>query len=138
MYIHLLSYGTHGTTEFALLVRHLAADCQGGYSSLRPGVATDRIAGHAVHRATGFVAGRRGFAGAVGREGWIAERAGEDRRERWIRLAPAGQERFRLAVPAWDEAQARLRRWLGEQGWQELMEMSNRVTEMVTREGDVS
>jgi len=72
------------------------------------------------------------------REGWIAERAGEDRRERWIRLAPAGQERFRLAVPAWDEAQARLRRWLGEQGWQELMEMSNRVTEMVTREGDVS
>src|SRR6185503_6153047 len=68
MYIHLLSYGTHGTTEFALLVRHLAADCQGGYSSLRPGVATDRIAGDAVHRATGFVAGRRGFAGEVGRE----------------------------------------------------------------------
>jgi DNA-binding MarR family transcriptional regulator len=72
------------------------------------------------------------------REGWIAERAGGDRRERWIRLAPAGDERFRLAVPAWEQAQARLRRWLGEQEWQELMEMLNRATEIVRREGDMS
>jgi hypothetical protein len=131
VYIHLLSHETDTTTEFALPVRHLAANCQGGYSGLRSGVATDRAAGHVVHRATGFVAGSRGFAGAVGRDSG-------DRRERWIRLAPAGEARFRLAVPAWEEAQARLRRWLGEKGWQELMEMSNQVTEMVTTEGDMS
>jgi DNA-binding MarR family transcriptional regulator len=74
----------------------------------------------------------------MSREGWIAVRRGEDRRERLIRLTASGEGRFRGAVPAWQVAQARLRGSLGEQGWQELMEMSNRVTEMVTREGDMS
>jgi DNA-binding MarR family transcriptional regulator len=70
------------------------------------------------------------------REGWIAERPGEDRRERWIQLTPVGKERFRAAVPAWETAQTNLRLRLGEQGWEELMRVSNRVTEIITREGE--
>lgn len=72
------------------------------------------------------------------RKGWIAERPGEDRRERWIRLTPAGEGQFRGAVPAWEIAQANLRLRLGEQGWEEVMRVSNRVTEMITREGEMS
>jgi DNA-binding MarR family transcriptional regulator len=73
----------------------------------------------------------------MSREGWIAERQGEDRRERWIQLTPAGEERFRSVVPAWEMAQANLRVRLGEHGWEEVMRVSNRVTEAITREGDV-
>src|SRR5258705_1674978 len=33
----------------------------------------------------------------MSREGWIAERPGEDRRERWLRLAKAGRDQFNRA-----------------------------------------
>jgi DNA-binding MarR family transcriptional regulator len=33
------------------------------------------------------------------RQGWIAERRGEDRRERWLRLAKAGEAQFKRALP---------------------------------------
>jgi DNA-binding MarR family transcriptional regulator len=74
----------------------------------------------------------------MSREGWIAERPGEDRRERWIRMTSPGEERFQVAVPAWEIAQTSLRLRLGEQGWEELMRVSNRVTEIITQEGEMS
>jgi hypothetical protein len=37
----------------------------------------------------------------MGREGWIAERRGEDRRERLLRLAEAGRYQFNRALPSW-------------------------------------
>src|SRR6266481_7002093 len=36
------------------------------------------------------------------REGWIAERRGEDRRERLLRLAKAGRYQFNRALPSWE------------------------------------
>jgi len=74
----------------------------------------------------------------MGREGWIAERAGEDRRERWLRLSEVGEKLFIRALPAWQNVQARLRGRLGDQGWEQLMRMSNEVTNLVTKQGDVS
>ena len=37
----------------------------------------------------------------MGREGWIAERRGADRRERLLRLAKAGRYQFTRALPSW-------------------------------------
>ena len=47
------------------------------------------------------------------RQGWIAERRGDDRRERWIRLATAGERQLKRALPVWDKVQSRLRTQLG-------------------------
>src|SRR5262245_11521904 len=44
--------------------------------------------------------------------GWIASVPGEDRRERYWRLTPAGREKLQSARTYWDRAQARLRKKL--------------------------
>ena len=48
------------------------------------------------------------------RQGWVAERRGKDRRERWLRLSQDGAEQMARALPVWEEAQAMLREKLGE------------------------
>src|SRR5271170_342315 len=48
---------------------------------------------------------------------WIAERRGEDRRERWLRLTGAGERKLGGALPTWEKVQSRLRGQLGEQAW---------------------
>ncbi|MGH9502314.1 MAG: MarR family winged helix-turn-helix transcriptional regulator [Terriglobales bacterium] len=70
------------------------------------------------------------------REGWIAERRGEDRRERRLRLAKGGATKFNRALPAWEKVQARVRRQLGEQAWNNLLETTYQVTDLVTTQGD--
>ncbi len=70
------------------------------------------------------------------RNGWIVERRGEDRRERWLSLAKAGETLLSRALPVWDELQSRLRQRLGEHDWKNLMEITNHVTDLVTTEGD--
>jgi len=69
------------------------------------------------------------------RQGWITERRGEDRRERWLRLANAGEMRLRRALPAWAKAQSRLRRQLGDQAWDSLLQLTQEVTSLVTTQG---
>lgn len=70
------------------------------------------------------------------REGWIAERRGEDRRERRLRLAKAGETQFNRALPAWEKVQSRLRHQLGEQAWKNLLDTTHQVTDLVTKQGD--
>lgn len=72
----------------------------------------------------------------MGRQGWIAERRGEDRRERWLRLASGGETQLNRALPIWERVQERLRRRLGEQGWKKLLQLANQVTKVVTTQGD--
>jgi DNA-binding MarR family transcriptional regulator len=74
----------------------------------------------------------------MSREGWIAERRGNDRRERWLRLAKAGRRQFSRAFPAWEKAQAQVRRQLGDKRWHELHQLTNEVTTVLTRKGDLS
>ena len=74
----------------------------------------------------------------MGREGWIAERRGEDRRERLLRLAKAGRHQFKRALPSWEKAQAQLGRQLGDKRWHALMKLTNEVTTMVTTQGGLS
>jgi DNA-binding MarR family transcriptional regulator len=72
------------------------------------------------------------------RNGWIEARAGEDRSERLLQPAKAGREKFRRALPAWEEVQTQLRNRLGDRSWDDLMKSTNRVTSLVTETGEVS
>jgi len=74
----------------------------------------------------------------MGREGWIAERRGEDRRERLLQLAKAGRYQFNRALPSWEKAQAQLGRQLGDKRWHALMKLTNEVTTLVTTQGGLS
>jgi DNA-binding MarR family transcriptional regulator len=64
--------------------------------------------------------------------GWIAERRGEDRRERRLRLAKAGETQFKRALPAWEKVQSGLRSQMGEQAWNNLLNATNQVTDLIT------
>ena len=61
------------------------------------------------------------------REAWIADRAGEDRRQRWLRLAKAGEAQLKRALPAWEKVQTRLRRELGEKAWKDLFQLTTQL-----------
>ena len=65
------------------------------------------------------------------REGWIAERPGKDRRERWLRLSNEGEKQLKRALPAWNKVQSRLCQQLGEQSWNSLMQLNDRVANLV-------
>ena len=72
----------------------------------------------------------------MSREGWIAERRGEDRRERRLRLAKAGEKQFNRTLPVWEKVQSRLRHQVGEQAWKNLLQLAHRVTDLITTQGD--
>lgn len=66
------------------------------------------------------------------RRSWIATRYGKDRRERWVRLAKAGEAELKRALPYWKKVQARLRRRFGNERWNDFMNFTNQVTNGVT------
>jgi DNA-binding MarR family transcriptional regulator len=72
------------------------------------------------------------------RQKWIAERRGDDRRERLLRLDKAGRDQFHRALPAWEKVQARLKRQVGDQRWHDLMKLTNDVTTLATNGGLLS
>lgn len=60
--------------------------------------------------------------------GWVATRAGIDRREKLIAITDAGKEKVEQARPAWLRAQGRMRRALPEGTWDLLFEALADVT----------
>ena len=68
--------------------------------------------------------------GIMRREGWVAERRGEDRRERWLRLAKTGEARLSRALPVWEKTQSELRNKLGDHTWTNLFQLTNQLTEL--------
>src|SRR5579863_8321425 len=71
------------------------------------------------------------------RRGWIAERRGEDQRERLLRLSRGGAAKLKRVTPVWNEVQARLGGKLGERGWKNLLRLTNQVTELVAAQRSV-
>lgn len=71
--------------------------------------------------------------GIMGRHGWIAQRRGRDRRERLLRLTPGGRVRLERAAPHWEEAQARVRRLLGESRWQASLRAANQIAQALSK-----
>jgi DNA-binding MarR family transcriptional regulator len=74
----------------------------------------------------------------MSRHGWIAERRGEDRRERWVRLSRGGHDQLQRALPFWEKAQAHVARQLGNKRWRELRAVTDAVTGLVTKESGES
>src|SRR5215469_12897214 len=70
------------------------------------------------------------------REGWLTERRGEDRRERWIGMSSPGERKLSKALPTWEKVQARLRRKIGPQSWNDLMQLTCQLTQLAAMEGD--
>jgi DNA-binding MarR family transcriptional regulator len=72
-------------------------------------------------------------------QGWIAERRGEDQRERWLKLSKAGEAKLKIATATWEKVQARLQAKLGEAGWKSVMQWTNQVTgmaaDLISQEG---
>jgi DNA-binding MarR family transcriptional regulator len=67
----------------------------------------------------------------MGRKGWVASRPGKDKRERWLALAEEGKVQFRSALPHWEKVQTQLRSKFGNERWDELMKLTNEVTNSV-------
>jgi len=68
----------------------------------------------------------------MSREGWIAKRRGEDRREWRIRLSKEGAAQFKSALPHWQKAQDGLRSRLGNRLSDKLMALTNELTKSLT------
>lgn len=62
------------------------------------------------------------------KQGWIAERRGDDRRQRWLRLTKAGKSQLDRALPAWETVQSQLQRELGEQSWKNVFRLADQLT----------
>jgi DNA-binding MarR family transcriptional regulator len=75
--------------------------------------------------------------GIMRRHGWIAERRGADQRERRLRLAKPGINKLNAATVAWEGIQSQLRKQLGGgPAWENLLHLTNQVTELATAQGD--
>jgi DNA-binding MarR family transcriptional regulator len=68
--------------------------------------------------------------GIIRRRGWVAERRGDDQRERLLRLSRCGAAKLKRVTPVWNGLQARLSGPLGERGWKNLLRLTNQVTEL--------
>lgn len=66
------------------------------------------------------------------RQGWIASRSGDDRRERLLSLSKAGKAEYNRALPHWGKVQQQLRAQFGNKRWNELLNLTNEVTAKVT------
>jgi DNA-binding MarR family transcriptional regulator len=54
------------------------------------------------------------------KRGWIADRPGDDRRQRLLRLTAAGREKLNSSRPHWERAQARFQQRLGAWAWRQM------------------
>jgi len=70
------------------------------------------------------------------RQGWVAERRGEDRRQRRLSLAKAGRAELDRALPVWEQVQSQLKRELGEQSWKQLFRLADQLTALATNARD--
>ena len=68
----------------------------------------------------------------MAKSAWIAQRPGKDRRERWVRLAPAGKAKFNGAHSSWAKAQSRFKEKIGNHNWQQLETLLNQIVEVTT------
>jgi DNA-binding MarR family transcriptional regulator len=62
--------------------------------------------------------------------GWVAIDAGEDRREKLVRLTHAGAAKLKQARPAWERAQERLRSRLPKAAWSSLLAVLPELTRL--------
>ncbi len=64
----------------------------------------------------------------MSRSGWITKRRGKDRREWRMQLSTVGKTLFKQALPHWEKAQTQLRRQLGDRLSDDLMKLTQEIT----------
>jgi DNA-binding MarR family transcriptional regulator len=64
--------------------------------------------------------------------GWIEERPGKDRRERWLQLSVAGRRQFKRASVPWQELQTQLRSRVGSPSWQEWLAAATEISRQIS------
>jgi DNA-binding MarR family transcriptional regulator len=69
---------------------------------------------------------------AARKSGWVSMRIGT-RRRRMYRISEKGEQILREATPFWERAQDRLRRELGDAGWQTMLQLAVLVAEAAMR-----
>jgi DNA-binding MarR family transcriptional regulator len=69
----------------------------------------------------------------MAQHGWIEKQRGNDRREWRLRLAREGKVQLKRGNSEWQKVQARLRAQLGNERWHALLNLTNEVTNMVTK-----
>jgi DNA-binding MarR family transcriptional regulator len=67
--------------------------------------------------------------GLMLKQGWVRARRGKDRRERLFSLTRAGKRQLVQAQPYWEGAQRRLRKELGDAGWNSMAQVVSELTE---------
>ena len=60
--------------------------------------------------------------------GWIKERPGNDRRERWLQLSAAGRRQFKRASVPWQQLQARLHSQVGSASWNQWLAAATEIS----------
>jgi DNA-binding MarR family transcriptional regulator len=55
------------------------------------------------------------------RVGWVSITEGEDRRKRFIALTPDGRDLLNRALPLWEQAQIRVRDYMGDDSYKSLL-----------------
>jgi DNA-binding MarR family transcriptional regulator len=60
--------------------------------------------------------------------GWIEERAGKDRRERWLQLSAEGRRLFKRVSVPWQELQTRLRSRVGPASWDQWLAAATEIS----------
>jgi DNA-binding MarR family transcriptional regulator len=74
----------------------------------------------------------------MGRHAWVAERKGQDRRERRLRLAEGGRTQLQRATPLWERLQSRLRRRIGAEEWKRLLLVTNQIAKIAGSKAEQS
>jgi DNA-binding MarR family transcriptional regulator len=64
----------------------------------------------------------------LARRGWIREKAGDDRRQKFISLTTDGRRKLLHARPHWERAQEKLRASLGEAAWRQMGQLMGAIT----------
>src|SRR5437879_11268965 len=103
------------STQFGLLTA-LAATREANQKRLSAGYAMDSTT---LTRTLGLLL----------KQGWVRVRRGKDRRERLFRLTQGGKKKMAQAQSYWERAEQRLRRELGDEGWESMRETVSRITE---------
>jgi DNA-binding MarR family transcriptional regulator len=107
------------TTQFSVL-RVLAAQDE---------IRQRDLAERTVHEETTLTRNLRPLVEA----GWVAERAGVDRREKWLKITASGLAKLKEAKPLWKRAQQRMRSRLSDKVWDNLLAV---LPEVARQAGD--
>jgi DNA-binding MarR family transcriptional regulator len=70
------------------------------------------------------------------RDGWVRMQQGEDRREWRLGLTKEGEALYKRALPAWERTQKRVRKRTGDVEWEQLMRLTNGLTQAVIEGGE--